>query len=294
MQKMFSADFKKHQAVLKSYTEFITQQPQNLKDTLDVIIKWSCIKLTESSNTTFAVAVFDFFQQLIEFLVVDNYQMLEHEAYVFVPLLCDKSGINNTILKEKVKRLIKQCFAIYDQRKCVQLIFKFGVSAKNLKSVAECLDEITVFVRENGADLITEKDLQLVAKLVDSPDKGVREGALTFIAEIYKILDEQIWRLMGPINIKVKGLLENRFKQFKKGPIDSMNRSMNQATPPPERRTMAAVTSNPLNRSIAQVSTPKKMEGVVKMSNSGMQSLTQSITKQMTTSINSNGGGSNK
>jgi len=55
---------------------------------------------------------------------------------------------------------------------------------------------------------------------------------------------------MGPINIKVKGLLENRFKQLKKGPGDSMNRSMNQATPPPERRTMA-VTSNPLNRSIA-------------------------------------------
>jgi hypothetical protein len=153
--------------------------------------------------------------------------MLEHEAYIFIPLLCDKSGINNTILKEKVKRLIKQCFSIYDQRKCIQLMFKFGVGAKNLKSVAECLDELAIFVRENGADLITEKDLQLVAKMADSGDKGVREGALTFIGEIYKILDEQIWRLMGPINIKVKGLLEGRFKQVKKGTSDPMNRSIN-------------------------------------------------------------------
>ena len=113
--------------------------------------------------------------------------------------------------------------------------------------------------------------------MADSGDKGVREGALTFIGEIYKILDEQIWRLMGPVNIKVKGLLEGRFKQVKKGG-DPMNRSINQATPPPERRTMA-VQSNPLNRSIANANTPNKMDGVVQKQNSGMQSLTKSITK---------------
>lgn len=209
---MFSVDFKKHQGVLKAFSDLITQQPDNLKETLDVIIKWSCIKLTESSNTTFAVAVFDFYQLLIEFLVVDNYQMMEHEAYVFIPLLCDKSGLNNSILKEKVKRLLKQCFSIYEPKKCIQLLFKFGVGAKNLKSVAECLDEITIYVRENGLELITEKDLQLVVKMADSGDKGVREGSLTLIGEIYKIIDEQIWRLLGPINIKVKGLLEGRFK----------------------------------------------------------------------------------
>jgi len=91
-------------------------------------------------------------------------------------------------------------------------MFKFGVGAKNLKSVAECLDELSIFVRENGLDHITEKDLQLVAKMVDNNDKGVREGALTLIGEIYKTIDEQIWRLLGPVNIKVKGLLEGRFK----------------------------------------------------------------------------------
>lgn len=97
------------------------------------------------------------------------------------------------------------------------------------------------------------------------------------MGEIYKIMDEQIWRLMGPVNIKVKGLLEGRFKQVKKGG-DPMNRSINQATPPPERRTMA-VQSNPLNRSIAHTSTPNKMDGVVQKQNSGMQSLTKSIPK---------------
>ena len=61
MQKMFSVDFKKHNEVLKAFSELRKSQPQSLKDTLDIIIKWSCIKLAESSNTSFALAVFEFY-----------------------------------------------------------------------------------------------------------------------------------------------------------------------------------------------------------------------------------------
>ena len=89
---------------------------------------------------------------------------------------------------------------------------KFGVGAKNLRSVAECLDELAFYIKDSGIDNIVEKDLQQIAKLVDNNDKGVRESSLHFIGEVYKILDEEVWRVMGPINIKVKGLLEGRFK----------------------------------------------------------------------------------
>ena len=48
----------------------------------------------------------------------------------------------------------------------------------------------------------------------NSPDKNVRENALRVFAETYKVLKEDIWRLLGKdINGKVKGLLEQRFKQ---------------------------------------------------------------------------------
>lgn len=71
--------------------------------------------------------------------------------------------------------------------------------------------------------------MQTVAKMVDHADKGVRECALTFIGEVYLKLDEQVWRVLGPVNIKVKGLLEGRFKQVKKGGSNGnpMNRSIN-------------------------------------------------------------------
>lgn len=35
------------------------------------------------------------------------------------------------------------------------------------------------------------------------------------LSEIYKVLDEDIWRVMGVVPLKVKGLLETRFKKVK-------------------------------------------------------------------------------
>jgi len=94
-------------------------------------------------------------------------------------------------------------------------LFKYGVGAKNLKSVAECLNELGWFIVENGLTCTTDKDLKFVAKLADSGDKGVREGALQVLGEAYKHLDEDIWRVIGNVTVKVKGLLEGRFKKIK-------------------------------------------------------------------------------
>ena len=156
---MFSTDFKKHIDVLKQFTDSIVSQPQNIKETVDVIAKWSCVKLAESQNTSFSICVFDFYQNLFDFFVVDGYKFSDYEAFLLIPMLCDKSGLNNVILKSKVKKLIKQCFQLYDDKKCISLIFKYGVNAKNLRAVSESLDELGSYIKEQGLDNITERDL---------------------------------------------------------------------------------------------------------------------------------------
>lgn len=95
------------------------------------------------------------------------------------------------------------------------LIIKFGVGNKNLKSVSESLDEVAHHISIKGVETLTEKDLKFVAKLADSADKGVRESSLVVLAEIYKVLDEGIWKIIGNVTPKVKGLLEARFKKTK-------------------------------------------------------------------------------
>jgi cytoskeleton-associated protein 5 len=164
--------------IVKQIIGLIDTQPDVLREILDVFFKWCYIKLTESSNTTLYVSVFDCFQTLFDWLEKDGYQLMEHEAFILIPLLCEKAGVNNAILKTKVKALLKQSLNFYDQKKTIALILKFGTNSKNLKSVAESLEEIASFVQKNGVECLTEKDLKHFAKLADNGDKGVREGAL--------------------------------------------------------------------------------------------------------------------
>jgi hypothetical protein len=51
--------------------------------------------------------------------------------------------------------------------------------------------------------------------MADSNDKYVRDNSLKVLSEAYKFTEEDIWRLVGDITPKVKGLLEQRFKKCK-------------------------------------------------------------------------------
>lgn len=51
--------------------------------------------------------------------------------------------------------------------------------------------------------------------MADNSDKNVRENALKFLGEIYKIIEDNIWRSIGEVTPKVQGLLEQRFKKLK-------------------------------------------------------------------------------
>lgn len=88
------------------------------------------------------------------------------------------------------------------------MLIQYGLNAKNLKAVGECLDEMAEFIKAFGIEYSSEKDLRLVAKLADSPDKSIRENALKTMGEAYKHLDDDIWRILGDIPPKVQGLFE--------------------------------------------------------------------------------------
>ncbi len=77
------------------------------------------------------------------------------------------------------------------------------------------MDEIEEFIKESGANCTSEKELKFIAKMADSPDKNVRENAVKLLAEVYKLLDNDIWRIIGDVTPKVQGLLEMRFKKVK-------------------------------------------------------------------------------
>lgn len=66
---MWSADFKKHVKVIEKLLPLTESQPQDLMECVDVIFKWTAVKLAESSNTALQSAIYDFYTKLFEFLI---------------------------------------------------------------------------------------------------------------------------------------------------------------------------------------------------------------------------------
>ena len=167
---MFDSDVKDYLMALERLTLMVEEQPEHIVQIVDVIFKWVYLKLEESSTTTFIMKVYEFLGVLFNFLVKCNYTFLDTEAIIVIPMLCEKSGNNNTIVKNKIKALIKQTFDMYDHFKCTSLIIDYGCSSKNLKSVTESLDEIAFWITKNGLKSISDKQVKTVARFVDHSD----------------------------------------------------------------------------------------------------------------------------
>lgn len=212
---MWTTDFKKHLKVIDKLLSLIDSAPDDLQECVDVIFKWTTIKLGESNNTAFQNCVYDFFGKLFEFLIGQQYLFWEHEADVVIPLFAQLVGNNNATLRGKVKQLIRQCFEMHDSKKTLLLLIKFGAMNTNLKAAGESLDEIAIHLKTLGQVPFGEQQIKVIAKLVDSKDSAVRENSIRVLSEIYKQVDEDIWRVMGTVPLKVKGLLETRFKKTK-------------------------------------------------------------------------------
>jgi cytoskeleton-associated protein 5 len=83
------------------------------------------------------------------------------------------------------------------------MLITYGVGAKNLRSVAECLDEVAEFIKSYGIDYTSEKEIKLIAKMADHADKSIRENALKTLGEVYRLLGDDIWRVIGEVTVKV-------------------------------------------------------------------------------------------
>jgi cytoskeleton-associated protein 5 len=148
-------------------------------EVLDIVIKWAYIKSNEISNIAFLKELYIFFEDMLDFLISKEYQFMEAEGLVFCLCLVEKVGMNNAILKEKIKEILIKLAnsTVYYPKKIMGVLIK-GLSSKNTKTVAECLECIAVIMQAHQLEVINEKDVKLIAVQCESSDNGIRQSAL--------------------------------------------------------------------------------------------------------------------
>ena len=268
--KMFSSDFKTLIKCIKLFHAALEDEEQfnQLLDVQDVIIKWGYIKSNEISNTSFLKELLMFYEDLADKLLEIQYEFMEAEGHIFCLCLSEKLGINNPILKEKIKETLIKVGAgviLYDPKKLISILMK-GLNSKNTKSVSESLELIAVLIQTHRLDVINEKDVRIIGKIVDNPDNGIRQGALSACEEIYKIVDENFWELVGnKLSSKAEDIIRARFKaklgvQMNSTPVeDKKNSSIRSSKSPMMKRDRSAnKLQNSFNSSIGMGSAKSK------------------------------------
>ena len=94
-------------------------------------------------------------------------------------------------------------------------MIEIGCASKSPKAVSETLDEIAIAVTKDDMPLINEKQMHQIVKLVEHSDQGVKKGALKVLGQIYLLIGEDIWNILGKTNAKVTEILNKRFKEVK-------------------------------------------------------------------------------
>ena len=122
--------------------------------------------------------------------------------------------MNNNILKEKVKEILMKIGTsnLFQPKRVISILMK-GLTSKNTKTCAECLECIALMIQTHQLEVINEKDIHIIGKITDNPDNGIRQGALSACEEIYKITGDHFWELVGSkLSPKSEDMIKARLK----------------------------------------------------------------------------------
>lgn len=210
---------------LKGLAAFETLMTDNYADfetILDLVLKWAAWKISVDANTKVVAAVNDFFNKLLPCLEEKQYQVHDSEAGIILPAIIEKEFGHNTARFRTDSRAIVVRFAtVYPATKiCAFLVA--GFKSNNKKVTADCLEEVGDMVTREGIQVFDPVTVMpVVGKLVgSSTDQGIRKGALHCIGELYKIVNEDVYKYVqtkkAPLDQKSLDMIAERLRMIRK------------------------------------------------------------------------------
>lgn len=122
-------------------------------------------------------------------------------------------------MRARIRAILKSLCSIYPASKVFNYLLDSAANSKNAKARAECLEEVGALIQRNGISvMLPNKALPLIASHIGDRDAGVRNAALTAVAQAYILIGDVVFKHVSRLGEKEKGMLEERLKRTKPSP----------------------------------------------------------------------------
>ncbi|CAF0735545.1 unnamed protein product [Brachionus calyciflorus] len=266
LTQLFHDDFKFHIKALETLTKAVEDLPDATLSNLDLILRWLTLRFFETNPTVILKAI-DYMQALFTMLLnVKKYHLVDYEANAFIPYFIGKLGDPKDPIRKGFKVIIKQIALIYSPVKVYNFLLQ-GLTSKNSRQRAECLEELGIMIENQGLNQFNPSvSLKEIAKQIGDRDNGVRNAALNTITIAYQIAGDPVYKYIGKLNEKDQSMLDERIKRSAKssaGVKPSTSGGLNQKeaknTEPPMPQ-LPVSSSNPLLQQMATPQAPIPVE----------------------------------
>ncbi|SPO26101.1 related to STU2 - Microtubule-associated protein (MAP) of the XMAP215/Dis1 family [Ustilago trichophora] len=179
----------------------------------DLIFKYVSIRLTDN-NTSLSLKCLDILEHLVALLSTQQYHMSDYEAACILPCLTAKFGDAKVAFRDRIREIFRKMTFIFPPSKLLTSYLENGLPSKNARVRTECLNEVGYLVSKNGLQVCSpSRTLPVIAKQISDRDANVRTAALSAIGEAYKIIGDEVYKLVGSLPGKEMSMLEERLKR---------------------------------------------------------------------------------
>ncbi|GAB0097358.1 protein mini spindles [Sergentomyia squamirostris] len=217
MANMFHDDFRYHLKVIESLVEDLPTNEKGLICNLDLVLKWLSLRFYDT-NPSVLLKGLEYLNLVFQMLIDNEYMMAENEGSSFIPHLLIKIGDPKDAVRNGVRSLLRQTCLIYPFTKLSTYIME-GLKSKNARQRSECLEELGYLIETYGMPVCQptpQAALKEIARHISDRDNSVRNAALNCIAQVYFLVGDRVYKMIGQISDKDLSMLDERIKRMKK------------------------------------------------------------------------------
>ncbi|KAI0046098.1 ARM repeat-containing protein [Auriscalpium vulgare] len=196
----------------------------------DLAFKYVSIKAHEPQSNLVAKCL-EVVDSVLAFLRNVDYQLTEPEALCFIPTLVYKLGDAREPVRTRVQQIFQTLPKVYAYSRVFQILLDHGLKHKVAKTRQLTLDELAIILKRSGMGAFDPpKACPAIASMIADKDPSVRKSALSALSEVYVMVGEKIWSLVGTLSSKDKTQLEERLRRVA-GPSSPDKNEVNNTAP---------------------------------------------------------------